>query len=40
MVGVPSLMQPSISRMNSSGDMGGKTISCCFSILSRAFAPV
>ena len=39
-VGVPSLMQPSISVMNSSGETGGMMIMFSFSILSRAFPPM
>ena len=38
-VGAPSLMQPSISLMNSSGENGGKMIIFCFSIFNRAFPP-
>lgn len=40
MVGVPSLIHPSISRMKSSGEMGGMIISFLFSTLSLAFPPV
>jgi hypothetical protein len=38
-VGVPSLMQLSISLMNSSGEIGGMMTMFSFSIFSRAFPP-
>ncbi len=39
MWGVPSLMQPSISLMNSSGEIGGMMTMFSFSIFKRAFPP-
>jgi len=37
--GVSSVMQPSSSLMNSSGEIGGIMMMCSFSIFSRAFPP-